>query len=113
MSVVLVTNRRASARWQGYHGIELAPARLVGIMPGARPLRLVAVVALLCAAVVVAVGLGRPAGEGGHARGTVGACLRPSRRPQRGRAARLWLEGRAPGWRPLVVLSAPRGPVLP
>jgi len=79
MSVVLVTNRRASARWQGYHGIELAPARLFGIMPGARPLRLVAVVALLCAAVVVAVGLGRPAGEGSHARGTVGACLRPSR----------------------------------
>ncbi|MGP8204686.1 MAG: hypothetical protein ACLQVK_01295, partial [Acidimicrobiales bacterium] len=71
MSVVIVTNRRASARWEGYHGAGLVPARLVGTVAAARPVRLVTIVAVLCAAVMAAVGLtpsqARPNGGDGAA----------------------------------------------
>ena len=69
MSVVMVTNRRASTRWEGYHGFEPTPAWLVGIVARTRPVRLVAMVAIVCAASVTAAGLtpspGGRAGGGG------------------------------------------------
>ena len=32
MSVVMVTNRRPSPRWEGYHGLEATPAWLLALV---------------------------------------------------------------------------------
>jgi hypothetical protein len=71
----MVSDGMASARWEGYRDGELAPALLVGMVPGTRPVRLVTalrlatMVVILCAAVMAAVGLmpsqaGRGSGDG-------------------------------------------------
>ena len=75
MSVVIVTDRRASTRWQGYHGLEPAPAWLVGIVARARPARLVAMVAIVCAACVTAAGLTSSSPGGRADGGGAGAAL--------------------------------------
>ncbi len=69
MSVVTVTSRSAIVRAGPHYGVEFVPARLVGIVPGVRPVRLATMVAVLCAAVVAAFGLapsvaGRSGGGG-------------------------------------------------
>ena len=48
MSVVMVTDRREGARWEGYHGADLLPPRLVGIVAATTGVRLVTIVAVLC-----------------------------------------------------------------
>ena len=76
MGVVMVTNRGPGAMREGSAGVGLAPARPVGIVPGATSVRLVAVAAFLCAAVVVAVSLTpsqAPGGGGARASVAVGA----------------------------------------
>ena len=57
VSVVIVTDTRASARWEGCRGAELVPARVVGMVHRVRPVRLATMVAVLCAAGVTAIGL--------------------------------------------------------